>query len=537
VLAAFLYGQQLWLVPIAAAVTWLITATLMRVAHIDAPLAPAVVAGWSGRMLLQGLPIMLVLFVLFPRVPGPFWSLPTATQGTTGLSDSMAPGDITELSLSSDVAFRVRFAGAAPPPAQRYWRGPVLHDFDGYTWSRKDQPFPFETLEASGPEYDYALMLEPTEGYWVFALDMPVGWSEGIKRRYDYQLTVPDRIVEPVTFKLSSRPRYLAAPDGLSRTLTRRDTYLPPEQNQRTQELATRMRSAATSNEAYIDAVLAMFRTQNFFYTLTPSRLDRNSVDDFLFNTRRGFCAHFASAFTTMMRAAGIPARVVTGYQGGEYNRFADYYIVRQSDAHAWSEVWLLSRGWVRIDPTAAVAPDRIEYGTAVLGADEPFAQRFMRDNAWLADLRFAWDVVNTFWRENVVQFSSQKQEEFLKWLGIPQPDWRWLAGLLGAGLIAALALLSLLLARELRFHNRDPVQRAYARFCQRLEQLGLGRAAHEGPLDFLARIVRERPDLVPECEPIARLYIELRYAGDTTKAALEEFLRRVRAFRPARIS
>ena len=161
----------------------------------------------------------------------------------------------------------------------------------------------------------------------------------------------------------------------------------------------------------------------------------------------------------------------------------------------------------------------------------------FMRDNAWLADLRFAWDVVNTFWRENVVQFSSQKQEEFLKWLGIPQPDWRWLAGLLGAGMVAAFALLSLLLARELRFHNRDPVQRAYARFCQRLEQLGLGRAAHEGPLDFLARIVRERPDLVLECEPIARLYIELRYAGDTTKAALEEFLRRVRAFRPARIS
>jgi transglutaminase-like putative cysteine protease len=380
-------------------------------------------------------------------------------------------------------------------------------------------------------------MLEPTEGYWVFALDMPVRWTGEISRRYDYQLTVSDRIVEPMTVQMSSQPRYLASAERLSLTLTARDTRLPPDNNLRTKELASRMRSAATSNEAYIDAVLAMFRRENFFYTLTPSRSDLDSVDDFLFNTRRGFCAHFASAFTTMMRAAGIPARVVTGYQGGEYNRFADYYIVRQSDAHAWSEVWLQGRGWVRIDPTAAVAPDRIEHGTAVLGADEPFAQRFMRDNAWLADMRFAWDVVNTFWRENVLQFSSQKQEQILKWLGIPQPDWRWLAGLLGAGLATALALLSLLLARQLRFHNRDPVQRAYARFCQRLERLGLPRAAHEGPLDFLARIVRERPDLAGECEPIARLYVQLRYAGDATQPTLEELLRRVRSFRPARAS
>ncbi len=291
------------------------------------------------------------------------------------------------------------------------------------------------------------------------------------------------------------------------------------------------MRAAATSNEAYIDSLLGMFREQNFVYTLTPSRLNLDSVDDFLFNTRQGFCAHFASAFTLMMRAAGIPARVVTGYQGGEYNRVGGYYIVRQSDAHAWSEVWLKGRGWVRIDPTAAVAPERIERGTALSAA--PFGERVIRDNAWLTDIRFAWDAVNTLWRENVLQFSAQKQEEFLEWLGIREPDWRWLAGLLGAGLLVALALLSLVLARELRSHNRDPVQRAYAHFCHRLERRGLKRANHEGPLDFLARIARERPDLAVECEPIAGLYVRLRYAGDTTKPTLQEFVRRVRAFRP----
>ncbi len=532
VLAAFLYGQQLWLLPIAAAVMWLITAAVLRVAHANAPLQPGAIVRLSGKMLVQALPIMLLLFLLFPRVPGPFWALPTPTRATTGLGDKMAPGDITELSLSSNVAFRVRFTGAAPPPAQRYWRGPVLHDFDGYAWSRPFYVAPREKLEFFGIEHDYTLMLEPTDNRWVFALDMPTRWNnDRITQTYDYQLVVQEPITEPLTYQVSSRPRYLAAAEHLSLTLTGRDTDFPAETNQRSQALATRMRAAAASNEAYIESVLRMFREQNFFYTLTPSRLDLNSVDDFLFNTRQGFCAHFASAFTMLMRAAGIPARVVTGYQGGEYNRLGDYYIVRQSDAHAWSEVWLKGRGWVRIDPTAAVAPDRIERGTALSAA--PFGERVIRDNAWLTDIRFAWDAINTLWRENVLQFSSQKQEALLEWLGIREPDWRWLAGLLGVGLVVALALLSLMLARELRFHDRDPVQRAYARFCRRLERRGLVRASHEGPLDFLARIARVRPDLATECEPIADLYVRLRYAGDIAEPTLQEFVRRVRAFHP----
>ena len=295
------------------------------------------------------------------------------------------------------------------------------------------------------------------------------------------------------------------------------------------------MYAAAADDHAYINAVLNMFREQSFYYTLSPSRLDYDSVDDFLFNTRRGFCAHYASAFTMLMRAAGIPARVVTGYQGGEYNRLAGYYIVRQSDAHAWSEVWLAARGWVRIDPTAAVAPERIERGTAgALGADEPFAERMIRDNAWLADVRFAWDAVNTLWRENVIQFSAQKQEDLLEWLGIHEPDWRDFAAFLAGGIAAALALLSFILARELRLHSDDPVQRAYERFCRRLERRGLKRLCHEGPLDFLARIERVRPDLAGECEIIARLYIDLRYAGVARQPALQELLHRVRAFHPA---
>jgi hypothetical protein len=294
------------------------------------------------------------------------------------------------------------------------------------------------------------------------------------------------------------------------------------------------MFAAAQGEQAYVDSVLQMFRDQEFYYTLMPSRLDYDSVDDFLFNSRRGFCAHFASAFTALMRAVKIPARVVTGYQGGEYNRLGGYYIVRQSDAHAWSEIWLKGKGWVRVDPTAAVAPERIERGTAgVLGESAPFTERLLRDNAWLADIRDAWDALNTSWRENVVQFSAEKQEDFLKWLHIHEPDWRWLGGLLAAGVVGFLGVLSLMLARELHFHDRDPVQRAYAKYCRRLERRGLSRAAHEGPLDFLRRIARERPDLERECEPIAHLYARLRYGADAPRSALQELVRRVRAFRP----
>jgi protein-glutamine gamma-glutamyltransferase len=534
VLAAFLYGQPLWLVPVAGAVTWLITATLLRVAHVSAPLEPQAVLRLSGRMLLQALPLALLLFLLFPRVPGPFWALPTASHATTGLSDEMAPGDITELSLSSDVAFRVRFARTAPPPSQRYWRGPVLHDFDGYTWRRSRFFAGMQEPETHEPQYDYTLMLEPTDNHWVYALDLPVLWSDGrINRTFDYQLVVQDRIGQPVTYQLSSRPTYRAAVGGLTDLVKGKDTRIPPDRNLKTVALAKQMFAAAPSDAAYVQSILQMFRDQQFYYTLTPSRLDLDSVDDFLFNTRKGFCAHFASAFTTLMRGAGIPARVVTGYQGGEYNRLGGYYIVRQSDAHAWSEVWLKGKGWVRVDPTAAVAPERIERGTAALGDAEPLAERLMRENAWLADIRYAWDAINTAWRENVVQFSAEKQEDLLRWLHIHEPDWRWLGGLLAGGVIAFLGFLSFMLARELRFHERDPVQRAYARFCRRLERRGLRRAAHEGPLDFLARVARERPDFRHECEPIAHLYARLRYGADAPASATQELLRRVRAFRP----
>ncbi|HEY4645340.1 MAG TPA: DUF3488 and transglutaminase-like domain-containing protein [Steroidobacteraceae bacterium] len=536
VLASFLYDQQLWRLPLVAVVVWIITATLLRVGEKPETLAPRAAMRLSARVLLQATPLMLLLFLLFPRVPGPFWSLPSAERAVTGLSDEMSPGDITELSLTSEVAFRVRFEGAVPPPAQRYWRGPVLHDFDGYTWRRIRGVFhPLQPADLSGRGYDYSLMLEPTGRNWVFALDLPASWpARQLFQTYDYQLLSVAPIDDPVTVRVRSHPQYVAGTE-LSLTLLRRDTRLPQDSNPRSFALAQQMRAAAADDLAYINDVLAMFREQEFVYTLTPSQLDYDSVDDFLFNTRSGFCGHYASAFTSLMRAAGIPARVVTGYQGGELNRLADYYIVRQSDAHAWSEVWLRGRGWSRVDPTAAVAPERIERGVMdAVAANEPVADRLMRQYAWLRNLRFAWDAANTLWRERVLEFNTRSQERLLEWFGISHPDWRTLGMLLAAGIALALALLGIQLARELRFHRLDPAQRSYERFCRRMERHGLLRRAFEGPLDFASRVRSSRPDLAAEIDAITRLYLDLRYGEVASSAALAELVRRVRAFRPA---
>ncbi|HJS22589.1 MAG TPA: DUF3488 and transglutaminase-like domain-containing protein [Steroidobacteraceae bacterium] len=533
VLSSFLYGQHLWRVPLAAVVVWFITTALLK-SDASVQLAPRAAMQLSARVLLLAAPTMMVLFLLFPRIPGPFWAMPGAERAVTGLSERMSPGDISELSVSGEVAFRVRFAGAPPPPAQRYWRGPVLHDFDGYAWTDERYAMVQQPATWRGAPYDYTLMLEPTGRRWVFALDLAESWPRRYRQTADYQLLARDPIHEPLSVQLRSWPQYVAG-THLPLTTQRRDTRLPEQSNRRTLALAAQMRAAAADEAAYVGAVLAMFRNQNFVYTLTPPKLDLDSVDDFLFNTRSGFCGHFASAFTALMRAAGIPARVVTGYQGAEYNRLAGYYIVRQSDAHAWSEVWLDGRGWVRIDPTAAVAPSRIEGGLVdALGAGEPVPDRLLHEFEWLRDLRFAWDAANTLWREHVVDFNKASQVRLLEWLGFVQPDWPALGLLLSLGVVFVLAVLSVQLSRELRARDADAVQRAYARFCRRLEHRGLPRLPHEGASDFAARVRASRPDLAPDADAITRLYLELRYGKSAASSAIDELLRLVRTFRPA---
>ena len=511
--AAFLYNQNMVLLPFMLLTAWLLSATLMRIHQTEVMPARAAAAS-TAKMFLQALPLAVLLFMFFPRLPGQFWAVPPREKALTGLSDEMTPGDVSELSLSSIIAFRVRFEGEPPPARERYWRGPVLHQFDGRTWRRAGTPFTPQDVVSSGPTYRYRISLEPQERNWIFPLDMVTGWDrDRAFRTGDFQLYARQAQIAVLTsFELESTPGYITTTE-LRRDLRYWDTNIPQNRNQRTVALAREMRERAGSDEAFIQSVLTKFGSEEFYYTLQPPALELNAVDDFLFNTKRGFCEHFASAFTVMARAAGIPARIVTGYQGGEFNPMGGYFIVRQSDAHAWSEVWLEGRGWQRIDPTAAIAPERIERGLdAALSETEDVPGRALRNNTVLSKIRLAWYAANTFWNDEVVQFGEAQQRWLLEKLNIEDARWEYL----GVGMVLALlgffGALSAYLAWKFRPRARDPIAHVYEQLCRKLAKLGLPRLAHEGPSDYVARVARSRPDLAAQLAEVRTIYVNLRY-------------------------
>jgi transglutaminase-like putative cysteine protease len=534
-LAAFLYAQDILTVAWVLPTVWLLAAALLPVARPGAAGPPLTPFRTTGAMLLKAAPVALVLFVFFPRLAGSFWGAPSAERALTGLTEEMSPGDISDLTLNDVVAFRVRFAGRAPPPPLRYWRGLVLSEFDGYTWSRgRSSPLLRPPVRHQGEPVDYTVTLEPTGQQMVFALDMVQSWTPGIAAQaWDYGLRTRSPIHAVIQYEARSYPRYRAGL-ALSPALRNRNLQLSEGRNPRSLELARRMRAASVDDSAYLRSVLAMFREQEFYYTLTPPGLARDSVDDFLLNTRQGFCGHYASAFTTMMRAAGIPARVVGGYQGGDWNPIGGYLIVRQSHAHAWSEVWLPESGWTRVDPTAAVAPERIERGIEAALADEellPGALRRESEFWWQAGM--IWDNVNARWNDWVVQFDRLKQESLLADLGFGDPDWRAFAIALGSGLAAAMALLFGWLAWEFRPRSTDPAAASYRRFSARLARRGVERETGEAPTAFAARVARLRPDLAPAAASITELYLRLRYLPAPGIGDLRQLRRLVARFQP----
>ena len=521
--AAFLYNQELLQLPYMLVTAWLLTATLMRIHQTTLTMPVREAVGLTGKMLLQALPLAALLFLFFPRLPGNFWSVPARTQASTGLDDELSPGDVSELSLSGAIAFRAKFDGELPPPTERYWRGPVLHDFDGRTWRRPRTLFVPQEIETRGPTYRYRLTLEPHQRNWIFGLDVVTQWpAREANRTSDFQLLTRRGPISTLTsFDLESATQYTV--DGRLPTLMRKfDLYLPEDRNPRSRALAQRLRARAGSDEAFVQAVLNRFREQNYYYTLEPPRLALDSVDDFLFNTQRGFCEHFASAFTMLARAANIPARVVTGYQGGEFNTMGGYLIVRQSDAHAWSEVWIEGRGWIRVDPTAAVAPERIERGIeAAMSASEPVPGRLIRNSRVLSQIRLAWDTANTFWNDQVVEFGEMQQRRLLDRIGIENVSWESLGLALVATFVAFFVALSLYLAWRFRPRARDPVLQVYEQLCRKLAKGGLPRQAHEGPTDYINRIASVKPHVARELAEARAIYINLRYDPSPLRSQL----------------
>jgi transglutaminase-like putative cysteine protease len=532
VITNFLYSQNIATALYMLGALWIITAALNGLQvdgeHFDFRRQ----LGNAGLMLVQAVPLMLVLFVLFPRISVPLWRMPPDNRSAaTGLSDTMAPGSVSNLRLSDAVAFRVKFNDRMPPPSQLYWRGPVMWDFDGRTWSvSRDYSFVPHKLSALNQAVSYTVTIEPHARRWLFALDLPVHASAPSRLTSEFDLLSPIPVSHRLRYDVVS---YLAYRDdgGPAPGELRRALALPDHANPRTIELAHRMRAQAGDERGFVTAVLTMFHDQDFYYTMNPPPLGGNPVDEFLFSTRAGFCEHYASAFTVLMRAGGIPARIVTGYQGGELNTFGDYLTVRQDDAHAWAEVWLADRGWTRIDPTAAVSPARVEAGAVGTRAEFGFLpMAIVSDNPWLHRARMAWDSVQNSWNQTVLGYTQDAQHELMRRMGM-NDTWTNLVTLLAGATTLIVALLAALLLHRVHAKRMDPVLAAYARFCNRLARRGLLRAPSEGPYAYMRRASEARPKLAPSIQRITNLYVELRY-GNAGAAERELLQRAVRQFR-----
>ena len=490
--------------------------------------------GATGKLVAVGLPLALGAFWLFPRLGSPLWGVPDRAVSRPGLSDRMTPGEYIELLADDAPALRVQFFGATPTQAQMYWRGPVLWDFDGREWTRPPwfgglQP---AATEPAAPGWDYEIEYEPTDRRQLVALDLPTAAPADSTLSFDYSLQAMRPLHAVTRWRLHSAPPARFEAD-LSRTARERALRLPPGLNPRTLALARQWRNEAGNDDAAIVERMLRWVRAEFAYTLDVPLPRRDAVDDFLFVQKQGYCEHFSSAFVVLMRAAGIPARVVTGYAGGVRNRYGDYWVVRRLDAHAWAEVWLPQRGWVRVDPTAAVAPERI-YDTLEDRLIAGGASGGGLDAQWLRLADFG-DWMRRGWNDLVLGFNAQRQQALLRPLGVDKLGEREL-GLLFA-LCATLTLASMLwlLARGER--ERDPLLRAWHRLGRRYAKLGLGRRPHEPALDWAQRVARNHPPAAESLIPLSRRFADARYAADNPGGVIDKrratLLRDLRRHRP----
>lgn len=525
--AAFLLdqGPLTTLLAALAGVTALLA--LQRLAHNEGRSAPLPLTGQVrgvGRLLLIGLPLALACFWLFPRLTSPLWGVPERAVGTPGLSESMEPDQWLDLMADDTPALRVQFFGAAPQPEQRYWRGPVLSRFDGHVWTRDRnadyRPIPQVAHEGQG--WDYQIDYEPTDRRLLVALDLPTAAPEGAMLNAEMSLASQRTLSALSRWRLHSAPaaRFDAdLPDNQRRAALQ----LPANFNPRTAALAQQWRQEAGTDDAAVVRRALDWIKADFSYTLVTPPPGRDPVDEFLFGYKAGFCQHFSSAFVVLMRNAGVPARVVTGFAGGTRNRVGDYWVVRRMDAHAWAEVWLPQRGWVRVDPTAAVAPERI---LDTLEDRLPEGGDLNLQQRWLQAGQLG-DWLRRGWNDLVLSFDARRQQQLLQPLGLDDlGPGQLLAGFVAAAMLA-LGWMAWLLARGER--ERDPLLRAWHRLGRRYARLGLAREAHEPALAWAQRVHAQRPD--PGLIALSQRFVEARYAG--TRTELAPLLRDLRRHRP----
>lgn len=491
---------------------------------------------YAGVLVLQALPLLLLLFVVMPRL-SPLWKVPIPEgRGKTGFSDTLSPGDLGQLVKNGDTAFRVSFNAERPRPRDLYWRGLVLTQFDGRTWHRtpddlslfEEAPKSFEQL------IDYSIVVEPHNQTWLFALAKPVrvdGTGIHVKLHAQSLIQADGTVFQRTQYKVVSA-RSLTYPEDaqLSREELNLNLTLPSNGNPQARALASMWKKAGFDTHQIIDAALGLIQRE-FSYTLAPPVLGNDVIDEFLFLTKRGFCEHFASSFTFLMRAAGVPARIVVGYQGGKYNDPDPYLIVSQSDAHAWVEVWQQGLGWVMIDPTAAVAPNRIELGLdQALTADERdmVGQGVISGTSWWLPVIKKWDSANFAWQRWVLNYDTEKQKNILeRWFG--GSDWQSvIKGLCLIGLVFAMGFalwLYGLRAKTALSFDAELVRPLYSK----LNKQGFKPASDESIMVFLNRVGEQRTDYKIPAKYLAQLFERVIYGGD--KHALKQLQRAIRQF------
>ena len=542
-LTQFMHGQEIHVAAMALLGVAALFFVLISVNLDETDLPAGRKFKMVGVTLLKALPLTAVLFALFPRISGPLWGTPgDLSSGSTGLSNSMSPGTISRLLESTEIAFRVKFTGAPPSNDKLYWRGPVFGTFNGRTWT-------FRSGETRGPSIQgearstvaYTVTLEPHNQPWLFALDAPAALpmtNEFTSRTTsDMRIAINDLVRQRFRYEMRSFTTYRFNADA-SEAERRNWLDLPSTFNPRTLGLAEEIRSRSGNDADRVRATLDHLRRGGYEYTLSPPRLGRHSVDEFLFDTRQGYCEHYASAFVFLMRALDVPARVVTGYQGGELNPVDGFMTIRQSDAHAWSEVWLQGRGWVRIDPTAIVAPLRIDQGASEIARQAGIALAGGAGRSdWLRSIRFNWEAVENSWNQWVLSYSQERQRDLIKLLGMT-PNRESLSLMLAVLVLIVLAVMAMLSLRTRT--ERDPLGEAFQLMRDRLERAGVSTAEHLGPRELYARSKRT---LVPDDAKRARKLLSrierMRYSRTSegvARADIRALRRAIREFRPRSI-
>jgi len=548
-MVAFLYSQSVVMTLYIAAVVIIITGAMIALNRSPLIVDTAGTLAMAGKIFLQAVPLTVVLFMVFPRI-APLWAVPIqSNSGTTGVTDEMSPGDISQLGRSGDLAFRVQFENILPPPHQDlYWRGLVLDAFDGETWRRTRSSSlsssaalsnflwnSEQRIRIGGTGTYYNVILEPTQQPWIYGLHLSQPQSRNIFQSRNFELFNNGRITQRLSYDLLSfadnQTDLILRDSARSRSLG-----LPTTGNIQSREFARELRASVNSDRAYAFAVLAHFQRNQFFYTLNPALLGENRIDDFLFSTLEGFCEHYASTFAFLMRAVGIPSRVIVGYQGAEYNRFENYMMVYQYNAHAWNEIWLEGEGWVRFDPTAAVSPERIEIGVEAALRNDPafleeslFPAMRLGSFSWLNTMRLRLDAIEYEWNRRVVNYDEEVQFELFERLFGEITEEKVLLLLLGLAGIVILGV-ALTVIRIEPGSGHDPVTKLYLKVSRELEKIGLARLRGEGPLNYRDRVAAANPELAGVMGELTALYVELNYRGKRrTDAQLKQQLQAFR--------